>query len=404
MTGPGNLMKPTKMTSPSRVRSPERERLLRRLAVVLALLVVFGLAEIGLRIYARVSGYIPKVDLYSGPHYLLGNALIPNIGFESRVASVHANSRGFRGKEFDVPKPGGVYRIFALGGSTTFGFYPATTSDATAYPAVLEDALNRGKPDPAVNRYEVVNAGLPGYSLRTSLQNLAGRVLFFQPDMVVIYHLTNDLARYGEEDGLNYPLLKQFVREGVAAGFFDHVMGWSYAFQELRFSIGTRLLGRFLADSGKDQTAAGPGWQPDQRYLDAFRRDLRNLVVLAKANGLRTVLSTQAIAFTEKTDFAALTEDERRMRFDQPMGFYAKVPAPHRYALFKRYNEIIREVARTEGAIFADVDAVVPKTPEYHWDYCHLTDKGSALQAETIYRAIRAAGISPAAATPTAAR
>lgn len=374
------------------MRSAGRERLLRRLAVALALLVVFAAAELGLRVYARFSAYIPKVNLYDAPHYYLGRALLPNASYTSRVASLHVNSRGFRGKEFDVPKPDGVYRIFALGGSTTFGYYPATTSDATAYPAVLDDALNRAKPDATVGRYEVINAGVPGYSLRTSLQNLAGRVLFLQPDMVIVYHLTNDLARYGNEENLDRPLLNQFVPQGAANGFLDQVMGWSYAFQELRFSLGTRLLGGLLANlDGAPRQATPPAaaWQPDARYLDAFRRDLRNLVLLAKANGVRVLLSTQSIAFTEKTDFAHLSDDERRMQFDRPAVFYATVPPGERHALFKRYNEIIREVARGEGALFADVDAAIPKTPEYHWDYCHLTDRGSALQAETIARAIR---------------
>lgn len=377
-------------------RSPQRERLLRRLSVAFALLVMFVFAELGLRVYARLSDYVPKVAVYDAPHNYLGRALVPNAVYQSRVAGLHVNSRGFRGKEFDVPKPAGTYRVFALGGSTTFGYYPATTSDAATYPAVLEDLLNHDKPDRAVGRYEVVNAGVPGYSLRTSLQNLAGRILFLQPDMVIVYHLTNDLARYGNEDNLSHPMLNQFAPSGVVSGFLDGIMGWSYAFQELRFTIGARLLAG-SAGGQPSAPATGAQWQPDLRYLEAFRRDLRNIVVLAKANGVRTVLATQSIAFTEKTDFTRLTDDERRMRFDRPATFYATVPGPHRYALVKRYNEIIREVAQSEGALLADVDAVIPKTPEYHWDYCHLTDKGTALQAEAIYRAIRGGGPSSSA-------
>lgn len=379
-------------------RSAERERLLRRLSVAMALMVVFAAAEIGLRLYARLSDYIPKVNLYDAPHHYFGRALVPNAVHQGGRASVHVNSRGFRGKEFEVPKPEGTYRVFALGGSTTFGYYPATTSDATAYPAVLEGLLNQDKRHAAVSRYEVINAGVPGYSLRTSLQNLAGRILYLQPDMVIVYHLTNDLARYGNESNLSHPMLNQFAPAGVASGFLDHVMGWSYAFQELRFSVGRRLLAGLGAGPPSKTPDAGAGWQPDARYLDAFRRDLRNLVILARANGVRTLLATQSIAFTEKTDFTRLTDDERSMRFDHPATFYATVPGPHRHALVQRYNDIIREVAQTESTLLADVDAVIPKTPEYHWDYCHLTDKGTALQAQVIHRVMRGGGPVPAAA------
>jgi hypothetical protein len=369
-------------------RSEARERLLRRLAVALALLVVFGLAEVGLRVFARLSSYIPKVDLYDAPHYLLGRALLPGAAYLSRVGSIHVNSLGFRGPEFTAAKPAGTYRIAAVGGSTTFGYYPATSSDQAAYPAVLERLLNTAKPDSRVARYEVINAGVPGYSLRSSLQNFSSRLLFFQPDMLIVYHATNDLARYGNEDGLMRPLLNQFVPQGVMAGLLDQVMGWSYLFQELRFTLGTRLWGGLL---GAPQAGGGGEWRYDPRYELVFRRDLRHLVLLAKANGVVPVLATQAIAFTAKTDFANLTEAERRMLFDRPAHFYGTIPGPQRFAVFQRYNQAIRELALEEGAILADVDAVIPKTPDYHYDYCHLTDRGSVLQAEVIHRAILAA-------------
>lgn len=352
------------------------------------------LGEIGLRVYARLSSYIPKVDIYDAPHYLLGRALIPSTSYQSRAGSIHVNSRGFRGKEFEAQKPAGTFRIAALGGSTTFGYFPATSSDDAAYPAMLERLLNTDKPDAAVARYEVINAGVPGYSLRSSLQNLSSRLLYFQPDMVIVYHLTNDLARYGNEEGLSRPLLNQFVPQGPLAGVLDHVMGWSYLFQELRFSIGTRLLVGLLSHA---QTAGTGAWSYDARYEQAFRRDLRNLTVLAKANGVTPVLATQAIAFTEKTDFARLTDAERQMLFHRPALFYRVIPPGERFGVFQRYNQAIREVAAEQGAILADVDRAVPKTPEYHHDYCHLTDKGTALQAEVIHQAIVAAARSPSA-------
>lgn len=377
-------------TSPagSTQRAPERERLLRRLAVILSLFIAFVIAEVGLRVYARFSNYIPKVDLYDAPHHYLGRALIPNARYAGGSASIHINSRGFRGADFDLPKPEGTYRIFALGGSTTFGYYPATSADDQTYPAILQARLNDENPLSGIKRYEVVNAGVPGYSLRTSLQNLAARVLFLQPDMVVVYHLTNDLARYGNEENLRYPLLNQFVDRGVLSGFADGLMGWSWAFQELRFTLGARLWGGLVA-SRKEMPKHSADWRPDERYLEVFRRDLRNLVILAKANGVVPVLATQSIAFTDKTDFENLTDDEKRMQFDKPAIFYAAVPPAQRHALFRRYNDIIRSVAREEGTLFADVDAAIPKTPVYHYDYCHLTDAGSALQAEIIFRAIR---------------
>lgn len=380
--------------------SPERERTLKRLAIVLGFLFIFAAGEIGLRLYEAYSPYISKTEPYLGDHRYLARTLIPNADYQNGLATLHVNSKGFRGKEFEAAKSAGTCRIFALGGSTTFGHFPDTSSDDKAYPAVLENLLNQSKPDSkpdhGVAHYEVINAGVPGFSVRSSLANFLFRIVYLQPDMVVIYHNTNDLSRYGNEANLLQPLENQFIPRSVSAGLFDHILGWSYLVQEIRFT----LVNRFGIGAGKPQAAGGANkpWQLDMRYPDAFRRDLRNLVIVAKANGVTPVLASQSIAFTSKTDFSNLTADERQMKFDKPALFYATVPPEQRYHLFKLYNSIIREVAKEQDVPFADVDAVIPKTPEYHTDYCHLTDRGSALQAETIYKTLQKTACSTQAA------
>ena len=348
-----------------------------------------------MRIYGYLTPYMPKVtELTIGAgHYSLGNALVPGSTFSNKAASYHVNSRGFRGPEFAMPKPEGTYRIFALGGSTTFGIFPATTSDTTTYPAVLQVLLNANKPEPAIKRYEVVNAGVPGYSTRTSTTNFHARILHLQPDAIIIYHNTNDLARYGDEEQILYPLMNQFVPRGFAVELFDHIFGWSYAVQELRFTIRNRLNFDRMTPGSADLRGRTE-WTLDTRYLEAFRRDLRNLVILAKANNVMPVLATQSIAFSETTDFSRLTEDEIKMRFQQPWDFYRRIPPEQRFPMFRRYNDIIREVALQEHVLLADVNAAIPKTSEYHYDYCHLTDRGSALQAAIIHAALLNTGAS----------
>jgi lysophospholipase L1-like esterase len=376
--------------SPARRRpwAPRRERALKYATVVLALLALLGVAEAGLRLLAYWTPYIAKVSEYEAGHHYLGKALIPGAVYSTRTGRIQVNSRGFRGKEFDVPKPAGVYRIFALGGSTTFGYYPAITSDADTYPARLESLLNENKPDPAVSRYEAINAGVPGYSVRTSIQNFAARIVFFQPDMILVYHNVNDLARYGSEHNLLYPLQNQYIPTGFLTGLLDHMLGWSYAVQELRFTLTERVRLGAATAAAQSPTSQG-GWTPDPRYPDAFRRDLRNLVILAKANGVTPVLMSEAVAITEKTDYANLTDDERKMQLHKSAIYLDRIPPRERHRMLKLYNNIIREVAEQERVPFVDVDAAIPKTSEYHWDYCHLTNRGAALQAEVIAKALR---------------
>lgn len=367
-----------------RTLSPERERTLKRLVLLIAFLSAIG--EIGLRVYEALTPYISKTDPYLSDHRFLARTLIPNADYQNGAATLHVNSKGFRGKEFDAVKAPGTCRIFALGGSTTFGHFPDTSGDAAAYPAVLENLLNQSRPEQGITRYEVINAGVPGFSLRSSLANFLFRVVYFQPDVVVIYHNTNDLSRYGNAQNLSNPLENQFIPKRFTTGLLDHILGWSYLVQEIRFTLVSRL--RFGSSGTPPAYAAGTPWQLDHRYPEAFRRDLRNLVIVAKANGVTPVLVSESIAFTSKTDFSNLSADEMKMKFNHPALFYATVPPAQRYNLFKLYNGIIREVATEQNVPFADVDAVIPKTPEYHTDYCHLTDRGSALQAEVIFRTL----------------
>lgn len=371
----------------SRKFSPARLRLFRALTVAASLTLCFVAAEFGLRLVAYQTNYMPKpLLMLLADHYYLRKALVPGATYESRRAHIRANSLGFRGKEFTPEKPSGAYRIFAQGGSTTFGFFPSILSDDDSYPARLEAMLNQVKPDPSVSRYEVINAGVPGYSLRTSIHNFASRIVHLHPDMIVICHNNNDLARYGSEDELRKPMLNYFANADWADVIFDRLFGWSYAFQELRFTLTQRInLSAFFRRHSEVQSGE---WRRDERYPEAYHRDLRNLVLLAKGNKVVPVLATESIAITEKTDFSHLTPDEVGMQLNKPFPIAASIPPRQRHAMFKLYNDIIRKSAAEEGVPLADIDAAVPKTPEYHWDHCHLTGKGEALAARVVYEAL----------------
>ena len=73
------------------------------------------------------------------------------------------NSQGLRGTEFSIDKPNDVFRIIAVGGSTTFGH---GVEDGWSWPALLQESLNELEP---LKKIEVLNAGVSG---ATTLQNM----------------------------------------------------------------------------------------------------------------------------------------------------------------------------------------------------------------------------------------
>jgi lysophospholipase L1-like esterase len=44
------------------------------------------------------------------------------------------------------------------------------------------------------SQFDYINGGVPGYGTRTSLRNLRERISDYSPDVIVIYHGTNDLS------------------------------------------------------------------------------------------------------------------------------------------------------------------------------------------------------------------
>jgi lysophospholipase L1-like esterase len=104
--------------------------------------------------------------------------------------SININSRGFRDLEYRVNKDDRVFRILCLGDSSTFGIeLPVELT----YHSLLEDRLNReydGR-----RRFEVINAGVVGYTSIQGLYMYLSRGARFKPDLVTFYFGVNEPIR-----------------------------------------------------------------------------------------------------------------------------------------------------------------------------------------------------------------
>ncbi len=95
------------------------------------------------------------------------------------------NSQGFRSNEdFNLEKPPGVFRVIALGDSTTEGF--EVRQDYT-YSAVLERYLRNN----GINA-QVFNTGVSGFGTAEELIYLENEGMRYQPDAVVLGFFGND--------------------------------------------------------------------------------------------------------------------------------------------------------------------------------------------------------------------
>ena len=96
------------------------------------------------------------------------------------------NSYGFRSEEFSKQKPNNTYRIFALGGSSTFGL---EVYDDETWPAYLQKKFD--EIDLGVN-IEVINAGISAANSGTERKLIEDRIVNFDPDLIIMYDGWND--------------------------------------------------------------------------------------------------------------------------------------------------------------------------------------------------------------------
>ena len=97
------------------------------------------------------------------------------------------NSYGLRTPEFEKEKPDNTFRIFTLGGSTTWG---AGASDDEIWSAHLQKIINEKITDKEV---EVINAGTPGGTTKSEYGSIKNKLLSFDPDLIIMYDGWNDV-------------------------------------------------------------------------------------------------------------------------------------------------------------------------------------------------------------------
>ena len=100
------------------------------------------------------------------------------------------NSHGFRGDEFQEQKHDIDFRIFAVGGSTTYG--SGVTDDET-WPAYLQQIIDEKITDQEI---EVINAGIPGADTNGELKAIKQKLARLSPDLIIMFDGWNDLQHY----------------------------------------------------------------------------------------------------------------------------------------------------------------------------------------------------------------
>lgn len=112
----------------------------------------------------------------------------PVMAYELDPAHKGINRWGFRGPDFQRQPGAGVYRVLALGDSLAYGLF---LDEARSFPRHLERVLQKRR-QPGARRVEVLNMGVPGYSIIQQAEQLAVKGLALDPQLVVLMVCLND--------------------------------------------------------------------------------------------------------------------------------------------------------------------------------------------------------------------
>ena len=268
------------------------------LSIGITLLII----EVLLRTYLGASGSREQKIMYlyslAEIRALQSNILpLPYISYAPDPAYAGHNRLGYRGPEIAIPKPPGVYRIVAVGGSTT---YSTGTSAEDSYPARLQAIL---RDDYGYSNVEIVNAGVSGYTSWEILSAFAFRILELEPDMLIYYGAVNDLVvreRLSQEcyRGLN----AQRGLNGQRGLFVERnaELPISALYRLAAISLGWMRNPLALDSSFEPSRVA---CQPDPGHISLadrlaintpsyYERNIQNLMILARANDTQPVISS----------------------------------------------------------------------------------------------------------------
>jgi len=352
---------------PALARATSGEVGARVLLVGLSILLPLGLLEGGMRpwfVPTRTTTLFERDDALGWSHRR-------GVSAEWEGARVRINAKGLRGPELPYAKPPGVFRILWLGDSVTFG--DKIGEDGEIFPFLAEQFLE----SEGALEVETINAGVSGYSPWQELRYLRDEGLRYDPDLIVVGFVPNDvtelleLERFGGSwEGWQLWYSRSPLR---------HALDQSAVFNALSRGIAGLRFGREVSAGARRKEVINVRAlvdEPDRPDVAAAWRkaldDVGAMHAVAQENGRRLLLAALPFAFQLERAQPSDPPQERLRAFAEARGI------PYLDLL-----PILRQDAGRRGA----------PASEYFIDHVHLTPGGMRVVAAAIARFVTEAGL-----------
>jgi lysophospholipase L1-like esterase len=342
-----------------------------RIALTLGLgstLFAVVLAEIILRLFFPIP-YSMEIEYVPDGH--LEFRLVPERRYTLASGGICTiNNLGYRrATDLTYDKPDGVVRVVALGGSAAFS---AEVGDDETWVGVLERHLRERYGD----HVEVINAGVPGYSVFQSKINYVYRIRSLDPDIVVVYHTWNDMKFYTALEGGRHPTRQPYGGSSRIKSLLRHSqIAW-----RIRALYHEKIVPRQRENSIADGTgeateprAGGPAHEWERKNYD-------DLAMLMSADEVSGVFASQAgLLSADNVD----DPEVRAVVYTE----YVHMTFEAVQRQWEATARIIESVAREHEIEFVDLYGQVPHLRENFVDHVHLTASGNRRVGELLFSA-----------------
>jgi lysophospholipase L1-like esterase len=203
----------------------------------------------------------------------------PGSHYEWQSISVDINSHGLRGPETPYEKSPATFRILNLGDSVVMGW---GVREENTYGRRLESLLNEESSGDL--RFEVINAGVPGWNLENAAAYLQAEGLKYEPDLILLgVTLANDVKGDSALLADNQPAPIKWLRSNT---YF-----WPFLTVQLRW-LEARAQGRERIDVIDPPTDPDKYFPPDPESVQwkAFWNQVSAIDRMTRENNVPVVL------------------------------------------------------------------------------------------------------------------
>ena len=305
-------------------------------------------------------------------HNYIKYSKFPNSGvtsFEPNTTdTININSVGLRGSEFDKEKPDNTYRIFMVGGSSTFG---TGVTDENTITGIMQKLFENFNPEWDI---EVINAGIPGAeSFRETW--LIRNILFeYEPNFIINFGgfneakmVTEVFEREVNRSYLDYNITNEPIENENIESEFNPLKFKNYSFYRTPFVIYDIVIKDLKQKEFKNKYELD-----NDKIVSEYYENWRDICQSSAKKNIHTMIILQAgPGLTDRNIFDGEIKVTEDIEIIYPL-------------LNTALNELAKDCSITEDyrTIFDDISHPI------YIDEIHMGKEGNEIIAEKIYEKI----------------